>query len=188
MKTCRFCGVEFTNNKIRKHEIFCESNPNKHLVQDFFKDNPNKGLNKFTRAYLLGEPRPVTSEETKKKISRLGKPHTEETKLKLSKINKNNPKITGKASTPEKEKERVSKITEYAKKYNGGYRKGSGYGKKGWYYGIHCDSSWELAFVFWHVHNNISIKRCTQVRKYIFDGIEQNYHPDFVVNDNIYMK
>lgn len=29
----------------------------------------------------------------------------------------------------------------------GGLRVGSGRGKKGWYKGIHCDSSWELAFV-----------------------------------------
>lgn len=41
----------------------------------------------------------------------------------------------------------------------GGYRKGSGVGKSGWYNGIYCDSSWELAYVIYHIDNNLPIIR-----------------------------
>lgn len=68
----------------------------------------------------------------------------------------------------------------------GGYRKGSGRGKSGWYKGIYCDSSWELAFVVYHLDNDIPIKRCKEIRKYIFENKEHEYHPDFVVNGKLY--
>lgn len=42
---------------------------------------------------------------------------------------------------------------------NGGYREGSGRGNKGRYKGIHCDSSWELAFVLWCEIKGREVKR-----------------------------
>lgn len=70
---------------------------------------------------------------------------------------------------------------------SGGFREGSvkNY-KSGCYKGIHCDSSWELAFVIYHIDNNIDIKRCTDARTYILNGITKKYFPDFVVNGTIY--
>jgi len=65
---------------------------------------------------------------------------------------------------------------------SGGYRKGSGRGKKGWYKGIFCDSSWELAVVIYCLENNIEIKRNTEMRNYIFEGVNKNYLPDFYIN------
>lgn len=86
----------------------------------------------------------------------------------------------------------LSKINKYLSKINkemgsGGFREGSvkNY-KSGWYKGIHCDSSWELAFAIYHIDNNIDIKRCTEVRTYILNGITKKYFPDFVVNGIIY--
>lgn len=67
----------------------------------------------------------------------------------------------------------------------GGYRKGSGQGKSGWYKGIYCDSSWELAFVIYHLDNNLQISRCLERRKYIFDNKEHIYIPDFVTDEGI---
>lgn len=67
----------------------------------------------------------------------------------------------------------------------GGYRKGSGQGKSGWYKGIYCDSSWELAFVIYHFDNNLQISRCLERRKYIFDNKEHIYIPDFVIDEGI---
>ena len=78
------------------------------------------------------------------------------------------------------------KITNDAKMYNGGYRHGSGRGKKGWYKGIYCDSSWELAFVVYHLDNNIPIERCSDKRTYVFENQTKNYYPDFVVNSQIF--
>lgn len=58
--------------------------------------------------------------------------------------------------------------------------------KSGWYHGIHCDSSWELAFVLYCELNNLSVKRCELKLPYEYNGKIYNYHPDFEVNGKIY--
>ena len=70
---------------------------------------------------------------------------------------------------------------------SGGFREGSvkNY-KSGWFNGIHCDSSWELAFLIWHKDHNIDVKRCCETRYYIINEKKHKYFPDFVVNDKIY--
>ena len=69
----------------------------------------------------------------------------------------------------------------------GGLRQGSGKGKKGWYKGIFCDSSWELAFCHLeNLDNNKNITRCTERRKYVYNGEEHIYIPDFVIDDTLY--
>lgn len=84
---------------------------------------------------------------------------------------------------PEKEKERKEKISKYAKSRNfGGYTKGSGRGKKGWYKGFFCDSSWELAFVIYCLEHGLDIKRNFEKRQYKYEGEIKNYIPDFSVN------
>lgn len=67
----------------------------------------------------------------------------------------------------------------------GGYRNGSGYGKSGWYKGIHCDSSWELAFVIYHLEHNLNIERCKEIRKYFYKNQEHKYFPDFVTDEGL---
>ena len=73
----------------------------------------------------------------------------------------------------------------FLSKHTGGYRKGSGHGKSGWYKGIHCDSTWELAFVIYHLDNNLKIERCKEYRKYIFNGKKHTYIPDFITDEGI---
>lgn len=68
----------------------------------------------------------------------------------------------------------------------GGYRKGSGRGKAGWYHNIWCDSSWELAFVVFCIDSGYTIKRSSEKRKYTFEGQEHTYHPDFEVNGKLF--
>jgi hypothetical protein len=106
--------------------------------------------------------------------------HSEETKEKL----RNNPN-KGKGKTLEAELIRKLKISIKAQKYNGGYRENSGRGKKGWYKGFYCHSSWELAFVIYHLDNQIPIKRFDGFRNYEFNGKIRKYFPDFIVNDEI---
>lgn len=71
--------------------------------------------------------------------------------------------------------------------HTGGFNEGSvkNY-KSGWYDGIHFDSSWELAFYIYSKEHNIKIERCKEVRKYIIDNEEHEFHPDFVINNQIY--
>lgn len=70
-------------------------------------------------------------------------------------------------------------------KASGGYRKGSGIGKKGWYKGVWCDSSYELVWVIYHIDHNIKFERNKQKYPYIWKGKIKNYIPDFIVNGEI---
>lgn len=67
----------------------------------------------------------------------------------------------------------------------GGYRHFSGHNKenKGYYKGIYCDSTWELAYVIYNLDHNISFKRCTKVYEYEYNGEIHKYHPDFELED-----
>jgi hypothetical protein len=82
--------------------------------------------------------------------------------------------------------ESKAKIAKYARENNyGGYKQGSGRGKKGWYKNFFCDSSWELAYVIYCLENNIDIKRNTERREYFFKGKIRGYIPDFIVNSEL---
>lgn len=67
----------------------------------------------------------------------------------------------------------------------GGYREGSGRGKSGWYKGIYCSSTWELAYLIYYLDHNLRIERCKEKRSYIFEGKIHNYYPDFVTDNGI---
>lgn len=58
--------------------------------------------------------------------------------------------------------------------------------KSGLYHGIHCDSSWELAFVIYCEDHNIKIKRNKKYLTYIFENKEYKYYPDFIINEQLY--
>lgn len=67
----------------------------------------------------------------------------------------------------------------------GGYRKGACKGKHGYYKGIYCDSTFELAYLIYCLDHNINIQRCQQSFEYEYEGKLHRYHPDFVVDDVI---
>ena len=93
--------------------------------------------------------------------------------------------MTGLEGTPhtEETKKRLSEVAKERKL--GGYVRGSGRGKKGWYKGFFCDSSWELAYVVYCLDHNIDIKRNAEKRKYIWQGVVKNYIPDFIVDGTL---
>lgn len=68
----------------------------------------------------------------------------------------------------------------------GGVRHGSGRGKKGWYCGYFCDSSWELAFVLFNIDHGITFQRNTQSFDYLFNDKMHKYFPDFLVSGVYY--
>ena len=83
---------------------------------------------------------------------------------------------------------RSKSFIEINKKYNlGGFKEGSvkNY-KSGWYKGIHCDSSWELAYLIYHLEHNNTIERCKEIRYYILNDKKCKYYPDFIVNGKIF--
>lgn len=77
------------------------------------------------------------------------------------------------------------KISITMKGRTGGYRPGSGIGKSGWYNGIWCDSTWELAFLIWCQEQGKCIERNTERFTYVFDGKEHKYLPDFIVDGEL---
>ncbi len=70
----------------------------------------------------------------------------------------------------------------------GGYREGSGRGKSGYYQGVFCNSSWELAWVLYQVDHGIAFRRNTEGFPYIFEGETHLYYPDFVMDDGTYLE
>jgi len=64
--------------------------------------------------------------------------------------------------------------------FSGGYRKGSGVGKKGWYKGYWCDSSYELAWVIYNIEHNFNFVRNKKKYSYIWEGKVRKYTPDFI--------
>lgn len=85
----------------------------------------------------------------------------------------------------EETKQRIRETCKLNKK-SGGFREGGGKGKKGKFIGIHCDSSWELAFLIWMTNHGKIVQRVLNPRKYIFEGKKKLYYPDFVVDDKVY--
>ena len=87
-----------------------------------------------------------------------------------------------KAST--REKLRIS-----AKKQNlGGYIPSGGRGKKGWYKGYWCDSSWELAWIIYHLECGTIFTRNNEKFRYSYNGIAKNYIPDFLLASGEYVE
>lgn len=71
---------------------------------------------------------------------------------------------------------------EFGGKNNDTYKKH----KHGWYKGIYCGSSWELAFLIWALDHKLNIQRCDKVFVYKYNGQTYKYYPDFEIDGIIY--
>lgn len=80
-----------------------------------------------------------------------------------------------------KEQKYCSTACAYTSPDLGGLREGSGRAKTGYCEGIYCGSTYELAWVIYHLDNDIPFERCTRVFNY--DG--KKYYPDFIQANNI---
>jgi len=72
---------------------------------------------------------------------------------------------------------------KFRKKSSGGYREGSGRGKCGYYKGIWCQSTYELAYVIYNIDHDIAFNRNVERFKYKKLGKEKEYLPDFTEGD-----
>lgn len=68
----------------------------------------------------------------------------------------------------------------------GGIRSGSGRAKTGWYKGIYCGSTYELAFLIWNLDHNVKISRCVKSFEYEYEGKKRRYYPDFEIENQIF--
>lgn len=113
---------------------------------------------------------------------------TSETDERVAKIAKKNSLILKGKSHPhtEETKAKISKIMK--EKGAGGLREGSGRGKKGWYKGYYCDSTWELAYVIYNLEHGIPFSRNTKSFDYVFNGERKKYYPDFLLETDEYVE
>jgi hypothetical protein len=187
---CKFCGKECKSlNSLKQHEIRCNKNPNK-LIIDFSKRSSEnasrKGINKGKRWINNGViskwVKPELLPDYLNKGWLLGM--DDNYKQKLSNVLKGKP--MGKCLDPKAEEERKRKISESMKgNTNWMFNKTRGNSKKGWYKGIFCDSTWELAFVVYYKEHNLYIERCKEKREYIWKNEKHIYYPDFITDDGI---
>lgn len=152
---CPFCGIVCTSRrKLYQHKI--DVHPIERLKP------PPGGTCKFCGKYVqykatlhMHEDRCVNNPH---RVAWKGHPCTEQIKQKIRNASKTNKRM-------------------------GGYRKGSGRGKKGSYQGYYCDSSWELAYVIYNLEHGIRFTRNKERFEYKFNGKIRKYLPDFCVDD-----
>lgn len=173
MNQCKYCGREINNKgSLAAHEKYCKKNPESvpHPVTESNKRKIGKGIPPWNKGLTLKDAvaRGIITEETRQSL--------------LARARKAGHMSGGTASTIEGERDRRRKISETMKKNPaaGGKRQGSGRGKKGWYKGYFCDSSWELAYVIYNLDHNIQFARNTEGFKYLYEGVERIYIPDFI--------
>lgn len=82
------------------------------------------------------------------------------------------PSFLGKTHT-EESKNKIAKF--------GGYRKGSGRGKSGWYKSYWCDSTWELAWIIYHLDHDIKFERNKIGFEYFYNNRKCKFYPDFLI-------
>lgn len=166
---CSFCGKECHNlNSLKQHEIRCQKNPNK--INIFKNHLGNKGNNKGKTSWNAG-----LSKETDERLANLSKKF----------IGRHFSPTNGKAATNEAEQLRKLRIS-HSMKMNGkagGLRDGSGRGKKGYYKGYYCASTYELVWIIYNLDHNIQFKRCNRVYNYFYKNKMHKYYPDFELSD-----
>lgn len=153
---CKYCNKECKNlNSLKQHEIRCKLNPNR-INMDYIKPGhlkSHKGTNQFIKAKELGLPKPIVSDETKKKLSKVWK----------------NKKHTNKS------KELIKNTINYKILNNEWHNENN---IKILYKNIYFDSSWEVNFVKYLENKNIIQERPKKYFKYYFNNGIHNYYPD----------
>ena len=171
---CSFCNKLCTSkNSLINHERVCKNNPNASLPTSTgvkrMKPAWNKGLTKDTDERILKQTRNAI--------------------IGYKKWREENPNFIwnnkGCLEDPVAEAARRKKISESMKKNPaaGGRRHGSGRGKKGWYKGFFCDSTYELAYIIYNLDHNIEFKKCERIYTYTYKGETHKYYPDFELPD-----
>ena len=169
---CKYCGKECRSiNSLTNHEVRCKSNPNRLILaptrrkwSEERRKNTiawNKGLTKETDERIANVAVRISNRYKEGLLisHQKGKPRTQEEKQKISNAMKNNPNA-------------------------GGLRPRSGRGKKGWYKGYFCDSTYELVWIIYNLDHDIKFTRNRSFYLYEYEGEIHKYYPDFRLSDN----
>lgn len=161
---CKFCNKVCKNaNSQRSHSLLCKLNPNRRTTpfQDLEFQKSKNGLggqNAFTKAKRLGLPRPITSDETRRKIS-------ERNQLRTKEWHKENGKKI--SQTVQRKVENNEWHTSVAKRMHKEYN------------GVTLHGKWELNYALWLDKNQIKWLRNTERFIYFFEDKKRFYTPDF---------
>ena len=66
------------------------------------------------------------------------------------------------------------------------FKQNKTYAKSGYYQGVYCASSWELAFLIFNKDLGNNIRRCQKYFDYEINEEKHLYFPDFIIDDIIY--
>ena len=157
---CKYCNKECKNkNSLAQHECRCKDNPNRIVINGNRQSHRawNKGLTKDTDSRVAKIGQTYHNRAVAGLYNWDHCKHTEETK---EKIRKQKLELCAKQGTNL-----------------------CGKGKRGYYKGYYCQSSWELAYVIYQLEHNINFKRNTKGFSYKLDGIQRSYFPDFYLID-----
>lgn len=173
MFKCKYCGKECKNlNSLRQHEVRCKQNPNR-IDLSYIKPGHSaghKGTNQFIKSKELGLPKPIITDDTKQKLSKVwkGRKHSEETKQKLSKSMKL-------AVEKYPNSYNASNVNGRVKHYN--------------INGFRIDGKWELYVAEFLTLLNIDWVKPTSGFKYEWDNSIHLYYPDFYLpKHNLYIE
>lgn len=168
---CRFCNKECKNdNSLRNHERLCKSNPNRQLTS-YEKYGPIEGFNNFGR-------KAWNSGLTKETDARVMK--SSQTLANRYAKNEIIPSAKG-THKSDFQREKISKaMIDICKTRNCSL---CGKGKRGYYKGYWCQSSWELAYVIYNIEHGIKFSRNKKRFPYYYNGKQRSYFPDFYLDD-----
>lgn len=176
-RICEKCGKEFIvdirkENKKKPKRFCCRSCANGHIISDNTKQKIKQGIdNYYTKNNIPRLDRTVYKQGVRKAICTICGREFEY-------------HHTGKPNTCSDPICRSQYLSEQIKKSGaGGYRSNSGNGKAGWYKGIACQSTYELAWVIYNLDHGIKFQKCKKVFEYEIDGQKHKYYPDFELND-----
>ena len=196
MFTCKYCKKECSSKKsLVNHERLCkknpEYNPNKFQCQHcgrYFSstngytihvgvcaDNPERDPEKYG-PWNLGK-----TKETSESLAGASK------KLKTRLLNGEDIGAYGRKGELNyaSHLDVRAKISASMKGNHNNNPSKTGRGKKGWYKGFFCASTYELAFIIYCLDHNIPVTKCTDSYQYSYRGEIHRYYPDFIVNDTI---
>lgn len=157
---CIYCGKECKNkNSLAQHECRCKANPKHYLIPD-------------TAFGGISHRAPWNKGLTKDTDERVKK----NTDNVIKHIQTYGSWWQGKHHTDET-KHKLAMIQ--AGNTNGNRS------KKGYYKGIWCGSSYELAYLIYCLEHNIGIERCTEYFEYVYKNTKHLYFPDFIVDNTI---
>lgn len=166
---CNFCGKVCKNaNSLRNHERLCKLNPQRQLTT-YEKYGAIPGFNSAgCTPWNKGQ-----TAATNASIAKISK--TLHSRYEAGEIvayqPMNDPEVRAKHKASMKKA-----YSNYTKRTPGKF-------KYGWYNGVWCDSSWELAYLLYCQNNNINVVRNTLGFSYFWQGSVHKYFPDFYLPD-----